>query len=75
MHSWSTFGAQTRHGQTRIHNIHHSPNLGEATTFPLIVLYVLGHRASTQVRSLEILEIGTLATLEAHNFFENLRLR
>jgi len=28
-----------------------------------------GHKGYTQVGSLEILEIRTLATLEAHNFF------
>ncbi len=37
MCSWNTFGAQTNHSQTRIHKIHHDPNLGETTTFPLIV--------------------------------------
>jgi hypothetical protein len=39
MRSWNTFGART----------HHSPNLGEATTFPLIILFVLGHGANTQM--------------------------
>jgi hypothetical protein len=49
MHSWSTFGAQTNHEQTCIHKTHHSLDLGEATTFPIIVLFVLGYRASTQI--------------------------
>ncbi len=35
--SWNIFGARTSHGQTRIHKTHHNSNLGEATTFPLIV--------------------------------------
>jgi hypothetical protein len=40
MHSWSTFGARTSHGQLWIHKIHHSSDLREATTFPLIVYFV-----------------------------------
>jgi hypothetical protein len=49
VHCWSTFGARTNHGQTQIHKIHHGPNLGETTTFPLIVFFVSSHRASTQM--------------------------
>ncbi len=49
MHSWSTFGARANHEQTRIHKIHHSSNLGEATTFPLIVYYVPLHEAPIQM--------------------------
>ncbi len=49
MHSWSTFGARTNHRQTWIHKNHHNPDLGETTTFPLIVFYMLGHEASTQM--------------------------
>jgi len=41
-------GARTSHGQTRTHKIHHGLNLGEATTFPLMVFFMFGHRASTQ---------------------------
>jgi hypothetical protein len=37
--SWSTFGVRTSHEQPRTHKTHHGPNLGEATTFPLNVLY------------------------------------
>jgi hypothetical protein len=40
MHSWNTFDAKTSHGQTRIHKIHHGPDLGEGTTFPLIIYSV-----------------------------------
>ncbi len=49
MHSWNIFGAWMNHEQTRTHKTHHSPNLREATTFPLIVFYVLGHGACTQM--------------------------
>jgi hypothetical protein len=49
VHSWSTFGAQTSHQQTRTHKTHHDPDLGKATTFPLILFYVLGHGANTQM--------------------------
>jgi hypothetical protein len=49
MHNLSTFGARTSHGQTRTHKTHHGPNLGEATTFPLIVYSVVGHGTSIQM--------------------------
>jgi hypothetical protein len=49
MHSLSTFGARTNHEQTQIHKTHHGPDLGEATTFPLIIFFMLDHRASTQM--------------------------
>jgi hypothetical protein len=55
--------------QTWIHKTHHGLDLGEATTFPLIVIFVPGHMAITQMSFCsEIPKIGTLATLEAHNF-------
>jgi hypothetical protein len=38
--------------------------LGEATTFPLIIYYVLGHGTSTQMSFC----LETPATLETHNF-------
>jgi hypothetical protein len=43
------FGARTSHGQTWIHKTHHGLDLGEATTFPLIVYFVPSHRTSTQM--------------------------
>jgi hypothetical protein len=49
VHSWSTLGAHMSHGQTLTHKTHHGKDLGEATTFPLIVFYVLGHGVSTQI--------------------------
>jgi len=77
MGNWNTFGAWTSHEQTQTHKTHHSPNLGEATTFPLYsILYawpwgqhpnVILSRNS-QVESSKIPEIGTPTTLEAHNF-------
>jgi len=77
MHSWNTFGARTSHGQTRTHKTHHSPNLGEATTFSLIVYYVLLHEAHIQMAffvpglpsgSPKIAKVGTPTTLRPHNF-------
>jgi len=49
MHSWNTFGARTNHMQTRIHKTHHNPDLEEAITFPLIIVFVPGHGASTKM--------------------------
>jgi hypothetical protein len=49
MHSWSIFDAKTSHGQIQTHKTHHGSNLGEATTFPLIVYYVPLHKAHIQM--------------------------
>jgi len=49
MHNLSTFGARTSHGQIQIHKIHRGPDLGEATTFPLIVYFVPFHKAHIQM--------------------------
>jgi hypothetical protein len=49
MHSCSTFGARTSHGQTWIHTTHHGPDLGEASTFPIIVYYVPLYEAHIQM--------------------------
>ncbi len=49
MQNQSTFGAQMNHEQTPTHKTHHGLDLGEATTFPLIVLFVLGHGVNTQM--------------------------
>jgi hypothetical protein len=51
---------------TDFHKTHHSLDLGEATTFPLIVYSMPGHGTSTQMSFFS--KIGTLTTLEAHNF-------
>ncbi len=71
VHNLSTLGAKKNHGQIRIHKTHHGPNLGEATTFPLIVYSMFGHKTSTQMSfvprlpsgSPEIPKVGTLVTL------------
>ncbi len=47
--TWNTFGAQTSHEQTQTQKTHHGPNLGETTTFPLVVFSMFGHGASTQM--------------------------
>ncbi len=49
MHSWSTFGTWMNHKQTQTHKIHHGLNLREATTYPLIVLFVPRNRPYTQM--------------------------
>jgi len=49
MYSWSIFGARMSHRQTWTHKTYHGPDLGEATTFPLIVFFVPGHEADTQM--------------------------
>jgi len=49
VHSWDTFGVRMSHGQTWTHRIHHGLDLGEATTFPLIVYYVPLHKAHIQM--------------------------
>jgi hypothetical protein len=76
MHSWNTFGAWTSHEHTQIHKTHHGPDLGEATTFPLIIFYVIHRGGYTQmaffpwlqVGSPEIPKIGTPTILDTHNF-------
>jgi hypothetical protein len=49
MHSLSIFGVRKSHGQTQTHEIHHSPDLGEATTFPLILYSMPLHEAHIQM--------------------------
>jgi hypothetical protein len=49
VHNWSTFGAWRGHWQTHIHKTQHNSDLGEATTFPLIVVFTFDHRAYTQM--------------------------
>jgi hypothetical protein len=49
VHDWGAFGARMKHGQTRTHKTHHGPDLGEATTFPLIVYFVHGHETGIQM--------------------------
>jgi hypothetical protein len=75
MHKLSIFGARTNHGQTRTHKTHHSPDLEETTTFPLIVYYVPLHEAHIQMAfcpgtngSPKIPKVWTPTTLGPHNF-------
>jgi hypothetical protein len=60
------------HGQTRTYKTHHGPNLGEATTFPLIIYFMLGHKISTQMSfypwESQNSQNWTIETLEAHKF-------
>jgi hypothetical protein len=65
---------------THTHKTHHSLDLGETTTFPLIVFFVISHGGyikmlffsqlpwDSQVKSFEIFEIRTFATLDAYNY-------
>jgi hypothetical protein len=46
--SWNIFCAKTNHGQ-HTHKSHHGLNLGEATTFPLIIYSTPLHRAHIQM--------------------------
>ncbi len=81
MHSWNTFGPWMRHRHTQIHKTHHGPNLGETTTFPLIVLFVISHKDYTQMSfclrtsKLGALKLGLLALWMAITFCEDLRSR
>ncbi len=69
-------GARTSHKQTQTYKTHHNPDLGETTTFPLIVLFVPSHYTCTQCHfvprlplgSPKIPKSGTPMTLEAYNF-------
>jgi hypothetical protein len=49
MHSKNTFGARMSHRQTRTPKTHHGVDLGEATTFPLIVYSMSSHMTNTQM--------------------------
>ncbi len=61
MRNWKTFGAWMNHGQTQTHKTCHNSDLGEATTFPFIVFYVLGHGACIQMSfCLGIIKLGVL---------------
>ncbi len=64
LHNLNTFGAKMNHGQIRTHKIHHGLDLGEATTFPLIVYFVSSHKTNAQMAFCP----WTPMTLGAHNF-------
>jgi len=72
------------HGQTRTHKTHHGLDLGEATTFPLMVFSMLGHGACIQMsfclgirklRVLKFLKLGLLWFWRPTTSFEDFRLR
>jgi phage-related protein len=48
MYNWNTFGVQTSHMHTQTHKTQQSPNLGEVTTFPLIVFSVINQGATSK---------------------------
>jgi hypothetical protein len=79
VHSLSTFGARTSHEQLRTHKTHHALDLGEATTFPLIVFSTTLHGGHIQMAfclgSPEIPTTGISTTSGAHNFTRKLWLR
>jgi len=65
------------HEHIQTHKIYHGLDLGEATTFPLMVFSMFGHKACTpnvilsqdsQIGNPKILEIAIFGTLEANNF-------
>jgi hypothetical protein len=49
MHNWSIFGAHMSHRHIWIHKTHHGLDLGEATTFPLIVFSMTRHEGYIQI--------------------------
>jgi len=75
---------RTSHGQTQIHKTHHDLDLGEATTFPLIIFSMFGHRACTQMSFflktpklgiLKFSKLGLLRLWKPITFFAKLRLK
>jgi hypothetical protein len=67
-----------------IHKTHHKLDLGEATTFPLIIFFVPDHRAYTQISicpgtpKLGVAKFPKLRFLQlwrATTSYENLRLK
>jgi len=49
MHSYITFGAQTSHNHTWIHETRHDMDLGETITFLFIVFFMTNHGSYTQM--------------------------
>jgi hypothetical protein len=76
MHSLNTFGAQRNHGQTWTHKTHHDLELGEATTFPLIVFFVPSHGANTQMSFCPMIpKLGLLQFRRPITLYEDLQLK
>jgi hypothetical protein len=73
MCSLNTFGARMNHGQTWTHKTHHDLEMGEATTFPLIIFFVPIHGASTQMSFYpRIPKLGFLQFWKPITLYENL---
>jgi hypothetical protein len=68
MHSLSTFGARMNHEQTYTHKIHHGLDLGEATTFPLLVYFVPLHKAHIQMAFCPKWESRNSQSWDFHDF-------
>jgi hypothetical protein len=49
MHGLSTFDAWMRHEHTQTHKTNHGMDLGEATTFPIIVFFFISHGGYIQM--------------------------
>jgi hypothetical protein len=80
----ATFDAQTSHGHARTHKIHHNLDLGEATTFPLIVFFMISHEGYIQMSFFpktpklgisKISKLGPLWFWRPITSFSNLQLR
>ncbi len=75
MHSWNTFGAKMNHEQTQITRFIIARTWGNHHLPPYSILYAYPQALhpnvillwDSQVVSFKILEMGILATLEAHN--------
>jgi hypothetical protein len=84
MGSWNIFGARMSHEHTQTHNIHHGLDLGEATTLPLILLFVPCQGGCTQMsfcprtpkwRVPIFLKLGFLPLWRPIIFFSNIQLK
>jgi hypothetical protein len=60
MQNWNTFNAWMSQGHTWTHKIHHNPNLGEATTFPLILFSMISHKGYPNVIFSKTPKLGVL---------------
>jgi hypothetical protein len=69
MHSWSIFGVRTSHRQIQIHKIHHGSDLGELYSKPFHDAHIqMAFVPGLPSGSFEIAKVGTIVTLEPHNF-------
>jgi hypothetical protein len=80
MHSCNTLDAQTSHKHTQIHKTHHGPDLGETTSFLLIVFFFINHKGYIQMSFCHLgvpkfLKLGFPQLWRPIKFCENLLLR